>query len=261
VRKLNGAIGAPALGRAIGISRRDAAAIKHETLTKMEAERKQAAARVHLTAPGIVRSLDAMHFKTVEGKAYGLFLADGAVPYRTSARLVERYDSAAVEHLLAADFGEHGPPLVLRLDRASCQRTPAVHALLHEWNVLHLHGPPRHPQYYGQLERQNREHRDILGPDLLPCAELSAKLGPACAALNDLWPRRSLGWRTCADLWNERRPLAVDRDALREEVTDRAARIQQASSDHLDHEVAWRFAIEHTLIQRGLLRITPGGEC
>lgn len=40
-----------------------------------------------------------------------------------------------------------------------CARTPEVDRLLQRYQVLALHGPPRHPYYYGQLERQNREHR------------------------------------------------------------------------------------------------------
>lgn len=28
-----------------------------------------------------------------------------------------------------------------------------------DYAVLVLHGPPHHPRFYGQLERQNREHR------------------------------------------------------------------------------------------------------
>ena len=259
MRELNGAIGAPALGVAAGISRRDAASIKRETLTKMERERKQAAARVDIARPGLVRSLDAMHLKTVEGKAYALIMADGAVPYRTSAALVERYDSPAVERVVADDFDAHGEPLVLRLDRASCQRTEAVHTLLRERGVLHLHGPPRYPQYYGQLERQHREHRAVLGDDLLTKPQLAARLGRMTAALNDLWPRRSLGWRTAGEPWRMRKPIDVDRDELRNEVTERASKIQSASQKPLHYEVAWRFAVEHTLIKRGLLRIKPGG--
>lgn len=261
VRELNGAIGAAALGKAAGISRREAARIKREMLTKLERERKADARRVEIAAPGIVRSLDAMHFEALDGKVYGLFMADGAVAHRTSAQLVECYDSRAVEQVIGADFDEHGAPLVLRLDRASCQRTPTVRALLRDHGVLHLHGPPRHAQYYGQLERQNREHRQILGRGKMPKAVLAARLGPMCHALNHRWPRRSLGWRTTGELWDARRPITLDRDQLREQVIERAARIQNASSKDLDQELVWRLAIEHALIQHGLLRITPGGGC
>ena len=40
---------------------------------------------------------------------------------------VDVYDSAHVIEALADDFETHGPPLVLRLDRIACQRTPDVH--------------------------------------------------------------------------------------------------------------------------------------
>jgi len=47
----------------------------------------------------------------------------------------------------------------MRMDRASSHDTFAVHEVLREHEVLLLHGPPRYPQYYGQHERQNREHQ------------------------------------------------------------------------------------------------------
>jgi transposase InsO family protein len=99
-------------------------------------------------------------------------------------------------------------PLVWRMDRASCHRTERVAGYLESHGVLVLHGAPRHPQYYGQLERQNREHRGWLRAlgDLEP-----AELAPACtrmlAALNTRWPRRALGWMTPAEVWAHRRPI------------------------------------------------------
>lgn len=131
--------------------------------------------------------------------------------------------------------------------------------LLEERGVLHLHGPAHYPQYYGQLERQNREHRLVLGDCVLSTAETAARLHQGCAALNHLWPRRSLGWRTAGELWDTRRPLALDRQALRDEVTERAARILEARTGDLDIDAAWRFAVEHALTRRGLLHIKPGG--
>lgn len=112
-----------------------------------------------VVAPGIIRGFDAMHVASADGKTYWLVAADAAIPYRTSIATVPVYDAEHVIAALAADFERHGPPHVLRLDRIACQRTPEVHELLIRYQVLALHGPPRHPYYYGQLERQNREHR------------------------------------------------------------------------------------------------------
>ena len=53
--------------------------------------------------------------------------------------------------------------LVVRMDRAKAHRAPRVTALLDAHKVLVLHGPPRYPRFYGQLERQNREHAGV-GP-------------------------------------------------------------------------------------------------
>lgn len=107
------------------------------------------------------------------------------------------YDHASVIAALTADFEKHGPPLVARLDRAACQRTPDVIALLGESEVLMLHGPPRHPQYYGQLERQNREHRAWLRQvGTLTHEELPRSAARMRTALNALWPRPTLDWCT-----------------------------------------------------------------
>ena len=78
---------------------------------------------------------------------------------RTSIELRPSYDSAAVADVLDRDMAEHGAPLVCRMDRASVHRTAGVLEVLRSRQVLLLHGPPHHAQYYGQLERQNREHR------------------------------------------------------------------------------------------------------
>ena len=90
---------------------------------------------------------------------YLLVAADAAVCFRTSIASRPSYDSAAVAEVLDRDMVEHGAPLVYRMDRASVHRTAGVLELLRSRQVLLLHGPPHHAQYYGQLERQNREHR------------------------------------------------------------------------------------------------------
>ena len=159
VRATHGLVGAQSLGKQCGLPRRTAAVIKRRELREMEIERKARCATVTIMAPGIVRGFDAMHLSCTEGKVYWLVAADAAVPYRTSIATVADYDADHVIAALRADFELHGPPIVLRLDRIACQRTPDVHRLLTEYEVLPLHGPPRHPYYYGQLERQNREHR------------------------------------------------------------------------------------------------------
>ena len=59
-----------------------------------------------------------------------------------------------------------------------------------------------------------------------------------------------------------RATLPVDRRALRQEVTDRAARIrQQLDVRGAPADLAERFAIEAALTQRGFLRREAGGWC
>lgn len=259
VRTTHGVVGAASLARATGVPRRHCAEIKRRELRELELERKQRCARVLLAAPNIMRGFDAMHVDALEGKAYWLVSADAAVPYRTSIATVATYDAASVIAALRSDFETHGAPLVLRLDRIACQRTPEVEALLDEYLVLALHGPPRHPYYYGQLERQNREHRAwyrVLPPVTL--RELAAAGHDMRTALNALWHRPTLNGCTAEQAWRERKTVDVDRHELRDDVTRRATDLRANGVKPL---TARRIAIESALTERGLLTINPGARC
>lgn len=264
VRALRGLIGADALRVAVpGISRRQAAAVKRATVAAMERERKAAAEHVVVTAPGVVRGFDAMHVPVIEGDRYALVAADAAVPFRTTAAAVERYDGPAVADLLARDFAEHGAPLVLRADRAKCHTVPEVREVLRHHGVLLLQGPPRHPGFYGQLERQNREHRAWLAmAGRLGAVDLDRLCDEMLLALNASWPRRSLTWTTSEEAWQARPSVEVDRAALCEEVQDRTARFRrQAEGRAAVAAMAERFAIEAALTNRGYLCRETGGWC
>ncbi|MGC3996460.1 MAG: hypothetical protein QM767_02575 [Anaeromyxobacter sp.] len=81
-------------------------------------------------------------------------------------------------------------------------------------------------------------------------------------ALNGAWPRHNLGWRTSEEAWQARPELHEDRDALREEVQDRAARIRrQVEGRGATAAMAERLAIEWALTKRGYLRCERGGGC
>lgn len=152
---------------------------------------------------------------------------------------------------------------MMRMDRASVHDAPQIDRLLEEYGVLLLHGPPRYPGYYGQLERQNRDHRVLFGALMsLPSAQIPSCLREMLEAVNTLWRRRSLQWHTAAELWNARpRPL-VDRVAFRQEVHEhelRLARILTHRGSTAD--LAGRLAIEQTLTRWGYLRQKMGGWC
>jgi hypothetical protein len=263
VRRLHGQVGAESLRRSAGISRRQAARLKAETLTRMERERKAALTHVIVTAPGLLRGMDAMYFHCAEGLLYALFCADGAVPYRTSVTTGDRYDAELVAATLRADIEKHGAPLVYRFDRAAVHDAPAARAVLDEHQVLVLHGPPYYPRFYGQHERQNREHRawaDTLRR--LSREDVDGCLAQMLEGVNELWKRRTLGWNTAAQVWSQRPRLVIDRRALREEVMERTARIARALECRgKPADLAERLAIERTLELRGYLRKEPGGWC
>jgi hypothetical protein len=264
VRLTRGLMGVECLRHSVpGLSRRQAALIKRATCLELERERRREAERVWITEPGVLRGFDAMHLVHPERRDYFLVAADGCVPFRTGWALVPRYDSRAVADLLERDLGQNGIPLVMRLDRASQHRTPAVCELLSAHQVLVLHGPPHRAQYYGQLERQNREHRAWLASlELSAVDDLEELVEAMISVLNSTWRRSTLGWRTASEVWQERRISDVDRGALREEVMDRAGRIRrQLAPSAGPAGLAERLAIEQILERRGLLRREKGGWC
>jgi hypothetical protein len=262
VRRLHGLIGAESLARSVGVSRRVAARIKQLTLTRMEYERRAGLRQVRIVAPGVLRGMDAMQFPGCRER-YALIAADGAVPYRTSVTVGPRYDATLVARALTTDLEQHGAPLVYRLDRASAHEAPAARAVLAAHRVLVLHGPPRYPGYYGQLERQNREHRAWLrAGDETGDGKLEPCLQEMLDSVNRLWRRRTLGWQTAAEAWSARPPLVVDRDALHEEVRERARAIaRRLSGRGQPADLAERLAIEQTLTRMGYLRQQLGGWC
>jgi hypothetical protein len=139
VEDVRGHVGAAAIGKAIGIPRRAAAAIKAAVITEMECERKLRARRVEISVPGIVRGFDQMYVATLGGWRFALLSADASIPYRTSAHVAERYLGDDVCTALDLDYEMNGAPLVERLDRAAAHRTPRVLELLRAHRVLPLH--------------------------------------------------------------------------------------------------------------------------
>lgn len=264
VRRLHGLVGAETLRHSVpGISRREAARIKAQTLSAMERERKAALKHITVTAPDVMRGLDGMHLRAAGGAMHALFIADAAVPYRTHVQAARRYDAQLVAQALRRDIEHHGAPLVYRMDRASAHDAPAVHDILNAHQVLVLHGPPRCPRFYGQHERQNLEHRaweDTLAR--LPIEEFGPCLDEMLEAVNKLWRRRSLNWRTAHEAWISRARVPIDRRALREEVTERTCRInRQIDCRGKPADLAERLAIEQALQARGYLRKETGGWC
>lgn len=262
VRALNGCIGAAALAHSgCGLSRRESAVVIARVRTELEVERKAASTRIHVLAAGLVRGFDAMFALTMAGLRPVLVSADAAVPYRTQLVVAEHYDELAVAAALAADFEQNGAPLVLRMDRAKQHATPRVSAVLDAHGVLVLHGPPHCPRYYGQLERQNREHQAwLLSLGLVSTDELVSQCGLMKSAFNDELPRRSLGWRTASEVWGERAALKLDRLVFREEVEQLRRKLDEENQGQWPYgDAAQRFAIEATLKQHGLLRGELGG--
>ena len=128
-----------------------------------------------------------------------------------------------------------------------------MESLLTRYQVLALHGPPRHLYYYGQLERQNREHRAwyaLVGDVSL--LELDTAAARMQSALNALWSRPTLGGCTAEQAWKARRPIDIDRAELSGDVDRRAHGLLVAGVEPLR---ARRLGIETSLQKRGRLTI------
>jgi hypothetical protein len=259
VRDLKGLVGADAICHSVpGLSRRLAAAIKAETCTAMERERKQHLKRITITVAGVLRGFDAMEL----GGQHLFVAADGSVPYRTSWKLVPRYTGIMVAQFLGNDFSRHGAPLVLRMDRAKQHDTTLVKRVLARYQVMVLKGPAYRAAYYGQLERQNQEHRRWLARLDTGQAILPGTLRAMMSALNGRWRRRELGFKTAADVWKARPQNPLSRVAFRKEVERRTAMIRNRINLRGNPaDFPRRLAIEQTLLHHGLMVRKPGGWC
>src|SRR5262249_48349535 len=130
-------------------------------------------------------------------------------------------------------------------------------AVLARHGVIVLQGPAHHPRFYGQLERQNREHSAWVhvanDQDDMP---FGARIEDMQTALNVRWRRRALDWKTPLEVWQTRSQLHVDRDELQAQVAAHAHNLRAAAShDNMSEDLARRLAIEHVLTNLGYLRI------
>jgi len=258
-----GRVGAVCLSKKTGGSRRDCAKIKVQFLTDRERHRKQSSLQIRVSKPGIMRSFDQLYVRISGLKRILLICADACVPYRTTIALVRRYDAMSVARVIASDIIRYGAPLFWRMDRAKSHMTRLVMEVLECWGVLPLFGPPRHPGFYGQMERMNREHRAWLsrGPELTT-SNMGYELSEMRRVLNDVTIRPTLQYRSAAELWGERQTPRIDRTQLREEVFDLAVSNYYELHDQKDALwLSWRRAIESKMTNMGLLTIRRGQWC
>ena len=258
-----GRMGAVCLSKRTGGSRRDCARIKTRVLTDRERARKHGSLQVRVSRPGIMRSFDQLYVYIDGIRRILLVCADACVPYRTTIALVSRYDAVSVARVIVRDIIRYGAPLIWRFDRARAHMARLVMEVLEQWGVLPLFGPPRHPGFYGQMERMNRDHREWfrLGPELTT-SNIGYEISEMRRVLNEVMIRPTLNYRTAADEWGDRVTPHVDRTQLREEVLDLAAGSYSELHDQKDALwLSWRRAIETKMTQMGMLTIRRGQWC
>jgi hypothetical protein len=203
------------------------------------------------------------------GWRFALLLGDAAMPFRTSSTIAPAYRSEYVAEAIDEDFAAHGAPLVLRLDRHATHLTDDVARVLDKHQVLALHGPPHHPGYYGQRERQIRDDRSFVVDDIVDDYEAAFEISEARRCLNELKPRRSLDWCTPSQAWMNRPILDVNREEFRRAVAERADGLRpqlsnRARSIHAEECFAPRArahgprAFDHQ--QRGVVRNRPAND-
>jgi transposase InsO family protein len=263
VKETRGQMGAVALAKRTGGSRRSCARIKAMALTKMEHDRKKRAFSVRVRAPGIMRSFDQLHIRVDGIKKLLLICADACIPFRTTIALVDRYTTENVARVIAADIARFGAPLIWRMDRAKSHMTALVMELLARHGVIPLFGPPRHPGFYGQMERMNLEHRRwlLLGPILTAC-NIGYEISEMRRVLNDVIIRPTLGYVSASELWGQRPPIHVDRDELRREIVTMTAHRYFNQEDEKDAMLrSMRQAIETAITNREFVTIERGSWC
>jgi hypothetical protein len=210
-----------------------------------------------------MRGFDGLALKTTGGWREGLIASDASVPYRTSVRVVSSYDGEAVAASIETDIERHGAPLVWRMDRASPHTTERVRHVLDRHEVLLLQGPPGCPRFYGQHERQNREHRGYLRwSPLLSPEQAEVECEGMLNVVNEKWRRPQLGWRTAGEMWGKREAINENRAELRADVEAKTARLMAASEGRgMSKSKAERLAIVQALQERGYVRLGRGRRC
>jgi len=93
---------------------------------------------------------------------------------------------------------------------------------------------------------------------MFPFARTLLVLPRMLRALNERWPKRTLGFKTAAELWDVRPTLVVDRQELRREVELNEEQLRRRD---VPVDLAQRLAIERVLTNRGWLHREAGGWC
>ena len=226
-----------------------------EDLKEPKPEKKKPT-RYEITAPMVMWSEDGTGFTERGKKKELLVLQDEHARYKLNYKLADGPAVAEqVAEYLREAFELFGAPLVLKSDWAKIFLSDCVQALLKEYGVLTLHGPPSYPGYNGKKERSMRDIKSYVraARKARPRSKLSECIDEAMQDLNYDRPRPMLGGRTAQEAFEQGRCKLPDRVEFGRKVDAAEQRNLARARSRDERSCARRKAIEEVLSSYGLL--------
>ena len=213
--------------------------------------------RYEIVDSNVMWSEDGTGFKDRGRKKELVIAQDEHARFKVGYELVDGpADEEAVHRNLEATFAKYGAPLVLKHDGGSIFHGRRIQALLRKHQVTELTGPRHYPQYNGKKERSIRDIKSYeramrrLGGR----STLERRIASAIHDLNEDRPRPVLGGRTAREVYErDRRPLP-DRRTFIENVDRTELELHDAATSRAENDSARRRAVEHVLLDYGLMK-------
>ena len=178
----------------------------------------------HLAAPGILRGFDAMELRPPWTRATPSSPPTAACPSGPPGLHPARYDGPAVAEILRRDFDTTARRSSSAWTARRAHDVPAVANSCDANGVLALHGPP----ITRATTVSSNARTASIGSGWTPPPERH-DLDTMMAALNGRWRRSTLGWSTAEESGRQAPVIDVDRNALAEDVHERAARLRRSA--------------------------------
>jgi transposase InsO family protein len=222
-----------------------------------EPVKKSPAIRYEIVASNVMWSEDGTGFKDRGCKKELVIAQDEHARFKVGHVLVGGpADEEAVHQNLESAFAKYGAPLVLKHDGGSIFHGDRIQALLRKHKVTELTGPRHYPQYNGKKERSIRDIKSYEramrrhgGP-----SALQERITAAVHDLNEDRPRPVLGGRTAREAYERDRTPLPDRRTFMASIDRTELELLDAASSRAEKDSARRRAVEHVLLDYGLMK-------